>query len=54
MVPVPIDVDTYLGNSQEYTNKVHVQYVYIVISPDLYIPLTEPHLKLCTCMGIVY
>ena len=41
IMPVPIDVDNYLGISNEYT-QVHVQCPYIVLSPDSYIPLTEP------------
>ena len=52
-VSVPKDVDTFLGNSNEYT-QVHVQYPYMTMSPDSYIPIIELQLKLCTHIGIVY
>ena len=31
--------------------EVHVQYQYIKMSPDSYIPLPEPHLNICILMG---
>ena len=40
-----IDIGTYLGNGKEYT-QLHVQYPYIAMSPDLYIPVTEPFIDL--------
>ena len=43
--PVPIDVDAYLGNRKEYTRR-HVQYPYIMMLPDSYLPLTGLELKL--------
>ena len=47
MVPVPVGVNTYLGNRQEYT-KSNVQDPYIAMLPDSYIPLMGPELKLFT------
>ena len=41
VVPVPLDVNTYLESSIEYT-QMHVQYPYIVMFPDSYIPFTHP------------
>ena len=41
-VPVPIDVNTYLGNSKQYTH-IHVEYPYIKMSREPYIPLMEVH-----------
>ena len=52
-VPVPVDMDKYLGYSREYTQG-HVQYLYIAMSFDLYLPLTKPQLKLFTQMGVVH
>ena len=40
---VPTLIDTYVGNSNEYT-QVHVQYPYIAMLHDSYYPLTEPTL----------
>ena len=42
-----------LGNSYEYA-QVQVQYRYIVMSPDSYVPFTESQANLCKHMGIVY
>ena len=50
---ISINVDTHVGNSNEY-NQVHVQYPYMVMSPDSYIPLAEPQYNLYICMGVVY
>ena len=36
-----VPIDTSPGSSNEYT-QVHFQYLYIVISPDSYIPLKDP------------
>ena len=38
MVPVPRDADMYLSNSYEYM-QVHIQYPYIAMSLDSYVPL---------------
>ena len=46
-------MDMYLGYSHEYT-QVHVQYPYITMSHDSYVPLIKPQLKLCTQKGEVY
>ena len=43
---IPVDVDMYLSNSQEYMQG-HVQYPYITMSLDSYVPLIEPQFKLC-------
>ena len=40
--------------TQTHFRQECVQYPYISISHDSYAPLTEPQLKLCTCMGLVY
>ena len=53
MVPIPVGVDMYLGNSHEYI-QVLVHYPYIAMPLDSYIPLTELHLKLCTQMAVLH
>ena len=53
MVPVPVDIDTYLGNSCEYM-QMHVQYPYIAVLLDSYFPLMGLWLELCTQIGVVY
>ena len=50
---MPTDVDTYLGNINKYT-QVHVEYSYIAMSPDPYVPLKESQHNLHTCMGVVH
>ena len=50
---MPFDADTYLRNSNEYT-QVDVQYPYVVMSPESYAPLRGPQCNLCTCMELVY
>ena len=52
-MPVPKDIDMYMGNCKEST-QMHVQYPYIAMSPDLCIPLTKSHLNLYTCIRVVY
>ena len=51
-VPTPVDIDTYLGYSRPYT-QVHVQYPYMTVLPDSYIPLTKPQFNLYTPMAIL-
>ena len=53
MVPIPVDVANYIGNSNDYM-QVHVQHPYTAMSLDSYVPLLELQLKLCTQMGLVH
>ena len=34
--------------------QVYVQYVYIAMSVDSYVPFTEPQIELCTHIWVVY
>ena len=44
MVPIPVDADTYLCNMLEYT-QVQVQYPYVAMTLDSYLPLMEKQFK---------
>ena len=51
--PVPIDAETYLGTVTNLP-KCNLQYLYIAMSHDSPVPLTESQLYLCAHMGVVY
>ena len=49
MVSVKVGVEIHIGNSHE-NMQVNVQYPYIAMSLDSYVPLTEPTIN-CVCNG---
>ena len=46
-VPVPLDVETYLGEKREYTE-------YIAFTDNNYVPLTQVQISLCAKIGYTY
>ena len=52
-VPIPADMELYLGNIHEYT-QMHIPYQYITMSLDSFLSLMKPQLKLLMHVGEVY
>ena len=50
---MPIDTNTYLGNSNKYT-QAYAQYAQIVMLPGSHVPLLEPQLNLYTHLVVGY
>ena len=51
-VPVPLDVETYIGDKREYT-QIIPETEYIALT-DNYIPLTQVQISLCAKVGYMY
>ena len=52
-VPVPLDVETYLGDKREYT-QIIPETKYIALTDNNYIPLTRVQISLCDKIGHTY
>ena len=50
-VPVPLDVETYIGDKREYT-QIIPETEYIALTDNNYVPLTQAQISLCAKMGI--
>ena len=53
VAPVPYDAETYNGQNSQYT-LIDIEFPYIAIGPDNYIPLSETQLRLCWKLGYTY
>ena len=53
MVPVPLDVETYLGEKREYT-QIIPETELIALTESNYIPLTQAQISLCAKIGFMY
>ena len=52
-VPVPLDVETYIGDKREYT-QIIPETEYIALTDNNYVPLTQAHISLCAKIGYTY
>ena len=52
-VPVPLDVETYLGEKREYT-QIIPETELIALTENNYIPLTQAQISLCAKIGYMY
>ena len=52
-VPVPLDVETYIGEKREYT-QIIPETEYIVLTDNNYVPLTQAQISLCAKIGYMY
>ena len=52
-VPMPFDTEMLEGRTNEYTF-INNSYLYMALNEHNYIPLTEPHLRMCDKMGSTY
>ena len=53
MVPIPLDVETYLGVKREYT-QIIPETEYIALTDNNYVPLTQVQISLCAKVGYTY
>ena len=53
MAPVPLDVETYLGEKREYT-QIIPETELIALTENNYIPLTQAQISLCAKIGYMY
>ena len=53
MAPVPLDVETYLGEKREYT-QIILETELIALTENNYIPLTQAQISLCAKIGYMY
>ena len=51
--PVPLDVETYIGEKREYTQKI-LETELIALSETNYVPLTQAQISLCAKIGYMY
>ena len=52
-VPIPLDVETYLGEKREYT-QIIPETEYIALTDNNYVPLTQAQISLCAKIGYTY
>ena len=52
-VPVPLDVETYIGDKKKYT-QIILETVYIALTDNNYVPLTQVQISLCAKIGYMY
>ena len=52
-VPVPLDVETYIGDKREYT-QIILETKYIALTDNNYLPLTQVQMSLCSKIGYTY
>ena len=52
-VPVPLDVETYLGEKRDYT-QIIPETELIALTENNYIPLTQAQISLCAKIGYMY
>ena len=52
-VPVPLDVETYIGDKREYT-QIILETKYIALTDNNYVPLTQAQISLCAKIGYTY
>ena len=52
-MPVPLDVETYVGNKREYTQKI-LETEYIALTNNNYVPITQAQMSLCAKIGYTY
>ena len=52
-VPVPLDVETYIGDKREYT-QIILETEYIALTDNNYVPLTQAQISLCAKIGYMY
>ena len=52
-VPVPLDVETYIGDKREYT-QIIPETEYIALTDNNYVPLTQAQISLCAKIGYMY
>ena len=52
-VPVPLDVETHLGEKREYT-QIIPETEYIALTDNSYVPLTQAQISLCAKIGYTY
>ena len=52
-VPVPLDVETHLGEKREYT-QIIPETEYIALTDNSYVPLTQAKISLCAKIGYTY
>ena len=52
-VPVPLDVETYIGDKREYT-QIIPETEYIAVTDNNYVPLTQAQISLCAKIGYMY
>ena len=52
-VPVPLDAETYIGDKREYT-QIILETVYIALTDNNYVPLTQMQISLCAKIGYTY
>ena len=52
-VPVPMDVEIYIGDKREYTQIIQ-EFEYIALTDNNYVPLTQVQISLCAKIGYAY
>ena len=52
-VPVPLDVETYIGDKREYT-QIILETEYIALTDNNYVPLTQAQISLCAKIRYTY
>ena len=52
-VPVPLDVETHIGDKREYT-QIILETEYIALTDNNYVPLTQVQISLCAKIGYMY
>ena len=52
-VPVPMDVEIYIGDKREYTQIIQ-ESEYIALTDNNYVPLTQVQISLCAKIGYAY
>ena len=52
-VPVPLDVETYIGDKREYT-QIILETEYIALTDNDYVPLTQAQISICVKIGYMY
>ena len=52
-VPVPLDVETYIGDKREYT-QIILETECIALTDNNYVPLTQAQISLCAKIGYMY
>ena len=51
-VPIPLDAETYLGEKREYT-QIILETVYVALTDNNYVPLTQAQISLCARVYIL-